>query len=67
MRVTSGKGESGGSFPHLWINLVDVNEEEKSQMEKRKKTDREREEEKGVPFLSKIYENWAVYFCWSKN
>ena len=41
MRLTSDKGESGGSFPHLWISLVDVIKMRKIQ--KRKSNGRENE------------------------
>ena len=33
-----------------------------------RKRERERERnKKGVPLLFKIYGNWTVSFCWSKN
>ena len=44
----------GGSFPHLWISSIDVNQREKIQKRKKRerKTDREREEEKWASTFS---------------
>ena len=42
------RGKVGGSFPHLWISSVGVNEKGKSQQKKKKKGDEKREKEKEV-------------------